>query len=344
MTAMRSQFEATRDHVLVVDAEAGARESLRMLLEPLHAVTTATTAPEAREQIARGSVDIVTLELRLPGAGGEDLLVELHERHPEIGVVVITGRASVASAALAVRAGAIDYLEKPFDVAEVRCAVVRGLARRTAADPTGFLAVLAATIEAQHPFLAGHAQRTALYADLLAERLGLPTEEREQVRVAALLHDVGKIGVPTWLLMRPQALTGAERARIEQHSEIGARLVAPMGLAPAVVGAVRHHHERWDGGGYPGGLAAEAIPVTARIVALADAWDAMSSDRPYRRGLAPERVRAEVERCAGSQFDPVLAKEFVALFEAAEVEPELLADVLATAGPGASARSGVQRW
>jgi putative nucleotidyltransferase with HDIG domain len=344
MSAMPQHPVPTRGRVLVVDGEAGGRESLRMLLEPLYAVAMAATAAEAREQIAAGSVDIVTLELRLPGAPGEDLLVELRERHPEIGVVVITSRASVASATLALRAGAIDYLEKPFDVAAVRCAVARGLARRTTPDPDAFLAVLAATIEAQHPFLAGHAQRTALYADLLAERLLLPAEEREHVRLAALLHDVGKIGVPTRLLMRAQALTGAERARIEQHSEIGARLVAPLGLAPAVAAAVRHHHERWGGGGYPCGLAGEAIPVTARIVALADAWDAMSSDRPYRRGLAPERVRAEIERCAGSQFDPLLAKEFLALFEASEVEPELLADALTAAGLGAWPRGGVNRW
>ncbi len=318
---------------------------MRLSLEPLHRVVGVARVGEALERLAREPVDVVTLDLPPAGAGGEALLLELSQHHPGVGLVIVTGRPSVASAALALRAGASDYLEKPFDVAEVRGAVARALGRREPTGINGFLAVLAATIEAQHPFLAGHARRTALYGDLLARRLGLPEAECEHVRIACLLHDVGKIGVPTELLLRANALSAQERSRIEEHSEIGARLLAPLGLAPAVTGAVRHHHERWDGAGYPGGLAEEAIPVTARIVALADAFDAMSSDRPYRRGLPPARVRREIARCAGTQFDPVLAKEFLAVFETAEVEPGLIADALAVAsGPPARRGSGESRW
>ncbi len=332
--------------MLVVDDEAGSRESLRMALEPLHEVVTAANGQEALLLLEGRPVDAVTLDLRLsgPGPSGEALLAELRRRLPELGVVVVTGRASVASAALAVRAGASDYLEKPFDVAEVRDAVARALARRATSDPGRFLAVLAAAIEAQHPFLAGHAQRTALYGELLARRIGLGPMECEHVRVACLLHDVGKIGVPTELLLRENALADAERARIEEHAEIGARLLAPLALAPAVGDAVLHHHERWDGAGYPGGLSGEEIPVTARILALADAWDAMRSDRPYRRGLPPARVRGEIGRCAGKQFDPVLAKELLAVFETAEVEPEWIADALEAGSAARASDRGPSRW
>jgi putative nucleotidyltransferase with HDIG domain len=197
------------------------------------------------------------------------------------------------------------------------------------------LELLALTIESQVQTMRGHARRVSFYASLLAERIGLAIQEIEQLRIAGFLHDLGKIGIPSGLLLRPDALNAEERALVQRHPEIGARLVQPIGIASSVVDAIRHHHERWEGNGYPNGLAGEQIPLLARIVAVADAFDAMSSDRPYRRALDPEIVRAELEACAGTQFDPTLAKEFLHLVDAGACD----GDAEATATPWALAQS-----
>jgi putative two-component system response regulator len=201
-----------------------------------------------------------------------------------------------------------------------------------------FLEVLAATVESQCGFLRGHARRTGFYAGLLADRLCLSAREQEEVRIAGFLHDIGKIGVPTDLLTRPGALTPKERAQVEAHPTIGARLVEPLGVAGEIVGAIRHHHEWWDGRGYGDGLFGDQIPLAARIVALADAYDAMTCDRPYRKALPPRVVRHEIERYAGVQFDPHLTKEFLLVLDTGDLDLQLLAEAAtgeAPAGPGA---------
>jgi HD-GYP domain-containing protein (c-di-GMP phosphodiesterase class II) len=200
------------------------------------------------------------------------------------------------------------------------------------------LELLALTIESQVETMRGHARRVSFYASLLAERVGLSSQAIEDLRIAGFLHDLGKIGIPSSLLLHPDSLSTEECALLQRHPEIGARLVQPIGVASSVVDAIRHHHERWDGGGYPNRLSGEQIPLLARLVAVADAFDAMSSDRPYRPALDPEHVRAELAACAGSQFDPTLAKEFLSLVEAGACE----ADVEATASPWALARSSAR--
>ena len=194
-----------------------------------------------------------------------------------------------------------------------------------------FLEVLAESIESQHPFMHGHAQRTSFYSGLLCERLSLGANEQEQVRLAGFLHDVGKLGVPTELLVRPGALAPDERRLVERHPAIGADLLDPLGLPCEVTSAVRHHHEWWDGRGYPDGLYGDQIPLVARILSIADAYDAMSSNRPYRRALEPSEVLRELRRFAGVQFDPELVKEFLAMIEASDIELQLVADVVSTA-------------
>jgi putative nucleotidyltransferase with HDIG domain len=191
-----------------------------------------------------------------------------------------------------------------------------------------FLEVLAETIEAKDPYMSGHSRRVSFYANQLAERVGVSDHDLELVRVGAFLHDLGKVGVPTELLQREGALDPGERRIVEQHPVIGARLVRPLGLHADLVGAIRHHHEWWNGTGYPDALSREKIPYAARIVSIADAFDAMSSDRPYRAALRREAVLDELTRCAGIQFDPELAVEFVALLDshADEVDITLLAD------------------
>jgi response regulator RpfG family c-di-GMP phosphodiesterase len=359
--------EARQPSVLIVDDERGPRDSLRMILTSNHDVRTAASGSEALAILRSEPVDVVTLDLKMPGLDGRELMRTLHEEFPQTEIIVITGCSSVESATEGIRYGICDYLEKPFDMVQVTTAVTRALSRRRArtglvtfleqigqvvgkdreaqailaelhrsqklkdqlgsllarggeATPTGdpirtagFLEVLAETIEAKDRFMRGHARRVAFYTGLIAERLGLPGEEQEQLRLAAFLHDLGKVGVPTDLLMRPGALDDTERALVEEHPVIGERLIAPLDIPLSIARTLRHHHEWWDGSGYPDGLAGDEIPLTARIVSVADAFDAMSCDRPYRRSLPRDVVTSELERFAGSQFDPAVAREFLAI-------------------------------
>jgi HD-GYP domain-containing protein (c-di-GMP phosphodiesterase class II) len=207
---------------------------------------------------------------------------------------------SVASAAQALRQGICDYLQN-------RC-------------------------------LRGHARRVAFYAERVAERLGLASDERESLRVAAFLHDLGKVGVPTELLLRPGALAPDERRIVEQHPVIGSRLLASLDAPGDIALALRHHHEWWNGRGYPDGICAERIPLAARIIAVADAFDAMTSDRPYRRALAREAAVAELRRYAGIQFDAAIATEFLACLDAAPcvLDPALPSQPAGAAAPHAA--------
>jgi HD-GYP domain-containing protein (c-di-GMP phosphodiesterase class II) len=192
-----------------------------------------------------------------------------------------------------------------------------------------FLEVLAETIETKDRFMRGHARRVAFYSSMIGEKMGLEGAELQRVRIAAFLHDLGKVGVPTDLLLRAGALERDERALVERHPEIGSRLLEPLGIEVALTLAIRHHHEWWDGTGYPDGVAGEEIPLAARIVAIADAFDAMSCDRPYRTALPREVVVAELHRFAGVQFDPDAVKVLTSILEAgaSDLDIVLLAEV-----------------
>jgi response regulator RpfG family c-di-GMP phosphodiesterase len=376
----------SRPTVLIVDDERGPRESLRMILEPGYRVLQCGRGSEALELLRRQRIDVVTLDLHMPGMRGDELMHAVRREFPSVELIVITGCGSIESAAEAVRQGICDYLQKPFDVVQVTAAVARAVSRRAArtsltrfleelgavvgrdreaqaildevhasqklrarlgelfdarggrggrgadAAPAArtfeFLEVLAETIETKDRFMRGHARRVAFYTGVVGERLGLGLPERASLRLSAFLHDLGKVGVPTDLLLRAGALEPGERRLVEQHPVIGARLLAPLDMPSEVSLALRHHHEWWDGSGYPDGIAGERIPLAARIIGVADAFDAMTCDRPYRRALGRETVLAELRRYAGTQFDPDVAAEFLACLESGlfDADPELLAD------------------
>ena len=376
--------------ILVVDDERGPRQSLRMILRPRYAVIEASGASEALRRLEEMPVDLMTLDLNMPGMQGQELLRIVRSQYPSLEIVIVTGHGSLESATDAIRLRVGDYLQKPFDVLQVNAAVSRCLRRQAgqrrmvnflrelsrevgreealvpilermdldpcegrevgalmaqvaprqtaglaSSETLAFLEVLADTVENQSGFLRGHARRTGFYAGLLADRLGLPEDQREHVRIAGFVHDIGKIGVPTDLLLKPAALTEKERRTLQQHPEIGSHMIEPLGLAAEVTTAIRHHHEWWDGRGYGDGLYGDQIPLSARIVGLVDAFDAMASARPYRDALPPERIRAEIEKYAGVQFDPELAQEFLALLDSSEIELPLLAEP----GSGAAERA-----
>jgi response regulator RpfG family c-di-GMP phosphodiesterase len=374
--------------ILIVDDERGPRESLRMILDSRHRILQASSGADALECIRREHVDLMTLDLNMPGMHGQELMRIVRSEFPHIEIVIITGCGSIESAAEGIRTGICDYIQKPFDVVQVGAAVDRALSRKCARDrltsfleelggvvghdrgaqailedvqrseklreqvgaafsgsgergkvgakaideprTTEFLEVLAETIEAKDRFMRGHARRVSFYACLLAERLFLEADELEEVRVAAFLHDLGKVGVPTDLLLRAGALDSSERALVEQHPAIGARLVKPLAIPNAIASAIQHHHEWWDGTGYPDGLKGEEIPRTSRIIAVVDAFDAMSSNRPYRRALARSTISDEIRNFAGSQFDPHFSKEFLAIIEsgACDIDLEIVADAV----------------
>ncbi len=393
---MAEQGTGLRSTILIVDDESGPRESLRMILAPHHRVLQADSGSDALELLRREPVDLVTVDLHMPGMRGQELMRSVRSEFPEVEVIVITGCGSVESATDGIRCGISDYLQKPFDVVQVTAAVVRALARRqarcrlssflsalgevvgsdrataailedlkqtrslrprlaelfegrqrgapapVALDPARtieFLEVLAETIEVKDRFTRGHGRRVALLASLLAQRLGLSSDEQEEARLAGFLHDLGKVGIPTDLLLRAGALDPGERSVVEQHPEIGARLLQPLEVPGSLPLAIRHHHEWWDGTGYPDGLAGSEIPLLARIIGVADAFDAMSCDRPYRRALDRERVVSELHRFAGIQFDPRVVQEFLLILETSAEDrgdPELLVEALARTAPAAA--------
>lgn len=183
------------------------------------------------------------------------------------------------------------------------------------------LSMLSRAIEARDPYTQGHSARVTKLAEAVARRLGWNEERLASLRVGGPLHDIGKLGVSDDVLAKKGRLDEDEFAQIREHPKIGARLLLRVAAFREALPYVLYHHERWDGEGYPSGRAGEEIPVEARVLAIADAFDAMTSDRPYRRALSRRAALAEVERCAGTQFDPAIARIFLELF----AEPELAA-------------------
>ena len=178
---------------------------------------------------------------------------------------------------------------------------------------SGLLEMLGGLIDADDMYTAGHSRQVAIYSGALAEKMGLAKAERERIVLAALIHDIGKIGIPDSIIGKPGRLTEEEFAAIKQHPVIGAEIIGRMSSLQDLVPLVRHHHERWDGRGYPDGIGGADMPLGARILALADSLDAMCSDRPYRATPSFEEVKAEIQRCSGKQFDPDVVAAFNAL-------------------------------
>ena len=175
------------------------------------------------------------------------------------------------------------------------------------------LAALSSALDVRDTETEGHARRVVRYMELIAEGLAVPVDQHPTLRRGALLHDIGKIGVPDHILRKPGALTDSEWVTMKTHPDLGARIIANIPFLEEVAVIIRAHHERWDGAGYPEGLAGEAIPLGARIFAVADSFDAMTSDRPYRRGRQLDAALSEIERCSGSQFDPAVVAAFLAV-------------------------------
>ncbi len=265
----------------------------------------------AREAVETGRPVRAEDEARLTAAGSSPADAEI----AQLLAIPLSGERAAGALLLANRDGGFDA--HPDDVllglaAAVSDALEGAGVRAELRD--AFLttvAVLAEAIEAKDRSLLVHARDTAAYVAAVADRLGLEPRRRDELLYAALLHDVGKIAISERILMKPADLSADERRTCQLHPRIGALLVAQVPALRGVESAILHHHERWDGDGYPDRLAGETIPIEARIVAVADAFSSMTSDRPYRRRRALDEACEELERCAATQFDPLVVRLFV---------------------------------
>ena len=233
-----------------------------------------------------------------------------------------------------------DERRRRFEAGEIRlCSALAGeagamiartrMSERLEEAYFATLGALAAALEAKDAYTNDHASQIAELAGAVCERLGIPAGESRIIRLGALLHDIGKIGIPEAILRKPGPLSAEEMARMQEHPDIGARILEPVPYFADLVPLVRSSHERWDGGGYPDGLGGPAIPLGSRVIAVCDAFHAMIEDRVYRKALSVEGAVAEIERCSGTQFDPACAAALVA--------------VVREAGSGRVARGGVVR-
>lgn len=326
---------------LVVDDEPRLRQVLLHLMrgDGFHCLE-ASNGADAVELMERNSVQLLMSDMRMPRMDGTELLRTVRDRWPDTAVVMITAVADVEVAVSCLSMGAMDYLTKPFHLEEVRARVrqalekrslvlenrdyQRSLEQRVAAQAKRieemFLAgiqALADLLEVKDPYTRGHSIRVSQYSSQIASAMNLGTEFVRQVELGGHLHDIGKIGVREEVLNKPGALTDEEYRHIMNHPVIGWRILGDvLRDAPVALNAVHFHHERVDGTGIPDGLKGETIPLEARIVAVADALDAMLSQRPYRGvRLTLDEVLTELVENRGSQFDPVVVDAAIAAIQ-----------------------------
>jgi putative two-component system response regulator len=314
--AEASSEGAPRGRILVIDDDAIVRCTVAEMLartgyEP---VEMATHEAALRHLEHDASIRLVVSDIVMPGLDGFELTEAVRQRRPSLPVLLITGAGTDAHLSEALARGAAGLIAKPFTMAQLGEAVAAVLQRAERSEqevrqrfvPAVLGGVLASVLEARDGSVRGHCDRLADLAEQLAERLGVSGPELETVSLGALLHDIGKIGIPDSILLKPGPLDDNEWVVMRSHTEIGDRLLAPFAELAEVRTVVRHHHERWDGHGYPDGLVRDRIPIAARIVAVADAVEAMSVRRPYRDPLPIGIVVAELEKGRGTQWDPVV--------------------------------------
>ncbi len=332
-------------YCLIVDDEPRLRQVLVHLMRTDgFTCLEAGNGEEALAQLEQQTVTLVMSDLRMPKMDGLELLRRVRGRWPDTAVVMITAVADVEVAVSCLAIGAMDYLTKPFHLEEVRARVAQALEkRRLVMENRGyqetleekvavqarrleelFLASvqsLAEALEVKDPYTRGHSVRVSHYSVMIARELGLDGELLRQIELGGHVHDIGKIGVREEVLNKPGKLTDAEYEHIMTHPVVGWRILAPLlGDTPVALNIVRSHHERFDGRGVPDRLAGEHIPFEARIAAVADSFDAMTSDRPYRPdGMSIEASVAELLRCSGSQFDPKIVTAMVGAVESGRI-------------------------
>jgi putative two-component system response regulator len=321
--------------ILVVDDEEPIRNALKkFLMQQQYEVYAAGTGDDALQELRRHRIALMLCDIRMPGTSGVDLVPQAIEIEPELAILMLTAVNDATSAALCMQRGAMDYLTKPIELADLGRAVQRALKRREMLLENrqlnqwlkeevstrtaelqrermklerlsiATLEALVNALEAKDPYMRGHSARVADLSATVAHELGIPEEEVEHVRVAGRLHDIGKIGTRESVLNKQGALSPDEFEHVKQHVIIGSQILAPLSHLGDIIPAVRHHHERWDGTGYPDGLRGEEIPMGARIIGAAEVFDALSTSRAYQEKMSPEKAVERAADLSGTVLDP----------------------------------------
>ncbi|HET6979563.1 MAG TPA: HD domain-containing phosphohydrolase [Pyrinomonadaceae bacterium] len=326
--------------ILIVDDEVEITEILADLLSEEYDCSRAGSAEEALARLQESEFQLVISDITMPGMSGLDMIPHVKEFAPDTVVVMISGMQTVESAIGALRLGAFDYLMKPFDLRQVEAVVKRALEhhdlvvakqryenhleelveqRTIELDKAlnslegayrSTLKALTAALETRDSETHGHSERVVTYSLRLGREYGLNSEEMKALEFGSLLHDIGKIGVPDSILRKPAKLTEEEWVRMREHPVHGQQILRGIEFLQGAARVVAQHHEKWDGTGYPLGLQKEEIDICARIFSVADAFDAITSDRVYRRGKSYEAAAQELDDWAGRQFDPKVVEAF----------------------------------
>jgi putative two-component system response regulator len=344
----------TNVKVLIVDDEIRVREILsRKLTDDGYNCFTAADGNIALKMLKTDKIELVLLDVMMPGKPGPEVLKEIKSKYPDIAVIMVTAIADVQTAIGLMRMGAYDYIIKPVELNVLSVSLDRALEKRnliienrdyqlhleqrvdeqTKKIRQSFLnstTSLAYALEAKDKYTHGHSERVTEIAVAVAREMATPKYMVEKIKLAGLLHDVGKIGVSELILNKPGKLTAEEWELVKAHCEVGERILSPIVEDKEILEMVRHHHERFDGKGYPDGLSGEQMTKGASIIAtaeaytnilskeamalaVADAFDAMTSDRPYRPAMPPEAAFSELESGKGKQFAPIVVDTFMSL-------------------------------
>ena len=325
-----------RETVLIVDDETIIRRMLSQVLSNAgYICLEAGKSEEALERLRNNAVGIVLLDINMPGKSGIELLDEVIGNYPDVATIMITAVSDNEVCIDCMRRGAYDYIIKPFNPRELLVRVSQALEkRRLRLENKGYqhhleervqeqserirsaffnaVTSLAQALEAKDKYTSGHSGRVADISIAIASQMGKTGDEIARIHLAAMVHDIGKIGINEAILNKPGRLTDEEYQQVCLHCEIGERILKPITQDEEILSMVRHHHERYDGKGYPDGLPGNSGhgPASWSILALADTYDAMTSDRPYRKALPVELALREIRDNAGSQFDAEVVDAF----------------------------------
>ncbi|MCK5616996.1 response regulator [Candidatus Pacearchaeota archaeon] len=325
-------------NILIVDDELGVRESLRMILKDKYNLFIHSEGKEALESVRKNCIDVALLDIKMPKMDGIELLKKIKKMDPDIRVIMVTGYGTLDTAVEAIRTGAVDYICKPFDKDKLEKVIRKETKKRTQRIKekktlahletiktnldksikklySSTVESLLATVNAKDSYTSNHSEEVAKYAIRIFEQVGLSSENKEMFRYICSLHDIGKIGISEQVLKKKGKLTKEEWEEIKKHPEIGFSILQPIKFLNDFISMVHHHHERFDGKGYPEGKKYEEISLWTRILTVADAYHAMRSNRSYRKALSKEAAFKELIAGAGSQFDAKIVNAALKVFK-----------------------------